>query len=132
MINYVTKIGLIALVSALCFGCAEPEQTSAPEPSGQTAPIPRAEPPEGLDPAARAQWLIEAAHAAYSESEAAGHAWVSARRALEGANAAVDQADFAAAGEQGEKALRLAEASLAQARTEEDAWQDRFPKPRPQ
>ena len=37
--------------------------------------------------------------------------------------------DFASAGAQGEKALRLAEASLAQARTEEGAWQDRFPKP---
>ena len=132
MINNVTKIGLVALVSALCLGCAEPEQQSAAEPSSETAPIPRAEPPEGLDPAARAQWLIEAAQAAYSEAEAAGHAWVSARRALEGANAAFDQGDIASAGEQGEKALRLAEASLAQARAEEHAWQDRFPKPRPQ
>jgi hypothetical protein len=132
MTDYLRKIGLFALLGILSSGCAEPEQEALADPSSEPAAIQRAEPPEGLDAEARAAWLIEAAQTAYAESEAAGHAWVNARRALEDARAAATQGDFATAGAQGEKALRLAEASLAQARTEEDAWQDRFPKPRPQ
>jgi hypothetical protein len=129
MINYLSKIGVLCLVGILCAGCAEPGQESVADAANGPAAVQRAEPPEGLDPAARATWLIEAAQAAYADSQAAGHAWVNASRALEDARTAAAQGDFASAGAQGEKALRLAEASLAQARTEESAWQDRFPKP---
>ncbi len=133
MIGYLGRIGIIALVGWLSVGCADSEQaSSATDSPGQASALPRAEPPADLGPAARAIWLIEAARAAYAESQAAGHAWVSARTALDSARAAADRGDYAAAGSEGEKALRLAEASLAQARAEEDAWRDRFPKQRAQ
>ena len=132
MIIHVSKIGTLLLVGILCVGCSEPAEVSTADPPSATAAIQPAEPPEGLDAEERAVWLMEAAEAAYAESQAAGHAWVSARRALEDARMAAAKGDLAEAGVQGEKALRLAEASLAQARTEESAWQDRFPKPRTQ
>ena len=132
MINHLSKIGFFLLVGVLGVGCAQPAEDSAANPAPATPAIQRAEPPEGLDPAERATWLIEAAEAAYADSQAAGHAWVNAQRALEEARTAAAKGDLAEAGAQGEKALRLAEASLAQARTEESAWQDRFPKPRNQ
>lgn len=133
MINHTKTMALIALVSSVLLGCTEPKQAASTsettEKADATAGV---QPPADLDPAGRAAWLIEAADAAYTESEAAGHAWVNARRALETAREAAAQGDFAAAGTEGERALRLAEASLAQARAEEDAWRDRFPQPRTQ
>ena len=133
MISYIKTIVLIAFVSFLSLGCADPKnESSASETTEKADATAGAEPPADLDPAGRAAWLIEAADATYTESEAAGHAWVNARRALETAREAAAQGDFAAAGTEGERALRLAEASLAQARAEEDAWRDRFPKPRTQ
>jgi len=84
-------------------------------------------PQDPQDPAASAQQAIEQAEARYQQSWAAGHAWSPTKARLHNAQEAFAAKDYAAALTEAERALALADASLAQAQAEQSAWQDRFP-----
>jgi len=90
-----------------------------------------AQPPTAQTPAELASAEIEAAAARYEESRTAGHAWLQTGVRLENARQALQDADFDSARAEARQAMALADASLAQARAEESAWRDRFPKPPP-
>ena len=75
----------------------------------------------------QAQQAVEAAAARYEESSARGHAWLKTQQHLEQARAALANDNYALAVREADRAIALAEASIAQADAEANAWLDRFP-----
>jgi hypothetical protein len=80
------------------------------------------------DPALLARQAIDRAQARHLESQQAGYAWVRTVGALEAAKEAFEADDFPKAISEAGQAAALAETSLAQAKAEQSAWLDRFPK----
>ena len=63
---------------------------------------------EPENPAARAQVAIDAAAAAYTQSQEAGHAWQATRVSLEAAQTALERGEFALAETEAQRALQIA------------------------
>ncbi|MBV1931059.1 MAG: hypothetical protein KUG71_05015 [Porticoccaceae bacterium] len=81
------------------------------------------------DPAALAKNAVDQAQTKYQASEQAAYAWVPAKVALTLATGAFEAGDMETALIEAERATMLTEASLAQAKVEQNAWLERFPKP---
>ena len=82
----------------------------------------------GKDPALLAKQAIDQAQIKHLESQQAGYAWASTTTTLEAATEAFKADRFPEAIIEAEQAAVLADASLAQAKAEQSAWIDRFPK----
>ena len=84
---------------------------------------------QGADDSPRelAEAALATAQEKYAASAEAGFAWRNARLALEAAESALALEDYAGAQSQAELATTLAEASLAQAAREAEAWSQRAP-----
>ena len=80
------------------------------------------------DPASIAREAIDQAQAKYAASQQTGYAWAKTTVVLEAATEAFKADRFAEAIIEAEQAAVLADASLAQAKAEQSAWIDRFPK----
>ena len=81
------------------------------------------------DPVALAKRAIDQAQTHYQASADAAYAWVPAKTALALATEAFEAGDMETALLQAERATMLAEASLVQAKIEQNSWLKRFPKP---
>ncbi len=81
------------------------------------------------DPTTLAKAAVDQAQIKYQASEQAAYAWVPAKVALTLATQAFEAGDMETALIEAEQATMLAEASLAQAKAEQNAWLERFPKP---
>jgi hypothetical protein len=79
------------------------------------------------DAAQAAEQAIERAQAKFDQSRAVGHAWLPTKQSLAAAKQAFGDADYTSAITQAGRAEALAEASLAQAESEQNAWHERFP-----
>jgi hypothetical protein len=101
------NIAIALTVAGLLMGCTD---------SGSTT-----------NPARTAEQAIGRAEAKFEQSRAVGHAWLPAKQSLAAAKEAYENADYPAAIAEAERADALAEASLAQAEAEQDAWHERFP-----
>lgn len=86
-------------------------------------------PPPAPEPAAEARQAIEQAREQYKASKTAGHAWTNTGKLLAAATEALETGNFPQAIALAHQAEVLAKASLAQAKAEQEAWQDRLPKP---
>lgn len=107
----------LALTTGLFLsGCSE--QSS--EQSTESSP--------GKDPALLARQAIDHAQEKYGESAQAGYAWAKSRTALNAATQALEAGDMETAIAEAQQATALAEASLIQAKAEQSAWLERFPK----
>jgi hypothetical protein len=79
------------------------------------------------DAAYAAEQAIERAEAKFEQSRAVGHAWLPTKQSLAAAMQAFSNADYPSAIAQAERAEALADASLEQAESEQNAWHERFP-----
>ena len=107
------KFKAIALLSAGLLTAACSEQNPAPAP----------------EPATEARQAIEQAREQYEATKTAGHAWSKTGKLLTGATEALEAGNFPQAISLAQQAETLADASLAQAKAEQEAWRDRLPKP---
>jgi len=108
------------LVTAACAPAEAPQQQDTAQPP--TAAQPTTDPLPS-DPAK----AVTQARATYDRSVALGFAWRPAKQALEQAEAALAEGDGTAALDAAVRAIRLADASIAQAEHEAQAWQHRPP-----
>ena len=86
-----------------------------------------AESPPTTDVANAAKQAIERAESKFEQSRVVGHAWLPTKQSLAAAKQAFGDADYVLAIAQAERTEALAEASLAQAESEQNAWRERFP-----
>jgi len=86
-------------------------------------------PPTASAPEAQAWQAVERAREQYEASKTAGHAWIKTGKLLTGASEALEAGNFPAALSLAQQAETLAQASLAQAKAEQEAWRQRLPKP---
>ena len=82
----------------------------------------------GKDPALLATEAIDQAQLKHLESQQAGYAWARTTVALKTATEAFEADEFPKAISEAGQAAALAEASLVQAKAEQTAWLERFPK----
>lgn len=75
----------------------------------------------------QAQQLLQTAQAKYEQSRHLGFAWRSTNQAIAAAQTAYDAAEYSKAQQEAQSAIKLAEASIAQANTEATAWRTRQP-----
>ena len=104
-------------VSSMVFGCAEREASSSD--AGTST--------EEASNVESVQAVIEQAEAAYAMAKEKQHAWTVTTRLLEAARKAQASGDESAAMVAANRALFTAEASIAQADSEEADWHSRVP-----
>ena len=80
------------------------------------------------NPSSLAREAIDQAQAKYAESKQSGYAWFQTSVVLEAATEAFEADNFSQAISEADRASSLAGASLAQAKAEQSAWLERFPK----
>ena len=97
----------VAAITLLAAACSPSEPPPSPEQSAIEA--------------------VQQATAAYQRSAQLGFAWRPAKQSLAAAEAALASGDHAQALEAATLASKLADASIAQAQSEADAWQGRAP-----
>jgi len=128
------RLRSVAITCAvLLTACGTPEKTSPAGLAAGSTSVNAA----GVDAAApgveagseqdRTAAEIALAQSKYEQSLSAGFAWRAARLALNEAQAAYAEADYALARGKAQMATQLAADSLEQARAEAIAWQTRFP-----
>jgi hypothetical protein len=122
-LKFRTKTILAISLLLLLTGCDGTGAKQNPDASSQTTGQPTGQ--------QAAQHAIDKAQIRYSDSQAAGHAWLQTKVHLQSAKQALQENQFAQAQARAERALALADASLNQAQAEQSAWRDRFPRTRP-
>jgi hypothetical protein len=106
-----TRTLLAAFLMLSVAACAEPEVGTQ----------------EAADPAAKARAAVAQAEARYAASAEAGHAWRQPKALIEDARQALEAGDFETALNNADRAIAMADASLAQAEAEKSAWRHRLP-----
>ena len=109
--NVITK-SVLVISSVVLAACSESEQTS-----NGTAP------PQSVSAAEQ----VAQARALHAQSVELGFAWVATTKQLAAAEAALQNGDIDAAKTAATEAHALASASIAQAHTEAESWQNRMP-----